>query len=335
MTSDASSQPIYARALLPTSILTQLLRNSIFLGFHLTVGLVYWAGVSWEALALCLGMYYVRMFGITAGYHRLFAHKTYKTSRVVQFLIGLLGTLALQKGVLWWAAHHRNHHTLSDQPGDVHSPKDGFWHSHILWISRPENDVTHWKKVPDLAKYPELVFLERAYLGIFVAMCVAFYYTLGFQAMVWGCFVSTVLLWHGTFTINSLCHIFGRRVYATTDTSRNSFLLALITMGEGWHNNHHYYQAAAHQGFRWWEVDVSYYLIVAMEKLGLVWGVKRASERVIAGRLGKEDYLLANGVPDVGMGEAAAESEPAEPALTLPTPAAGPAPVGAALDKAR
>jgi len=302
----------------------QFFRNLIYLGFHGSLLCLIWAGVSWEAVALCFGMYYVRMFGITAGYHRLFAHKSYKTSRVMQFLLALLGTTALQKGVLWWAAHHRNHHTLSDMEGDVHSPKLGFWWSHMMWVADKSSDETHWKKVPDLAKYPELVALNALYLPIFVGMCVAFFFLLGFQAMVWGCFVSTILLWHGTFTINSLSHMFGKRVYATTDTSRNNFVLALLTMGEGWHNNHHFYQSSAHQGFRWWEIDMSYYILVVMEKLRLVWGVKRAPQSVIEGKLGGKDYLIANGAFDVGM--LAPEWDPQGKATPAPEPTPEPAP---------
>ncbi|MEZ6186993.1 MAG: acyl-CoA desaturase [Planctomycetota bacterium] len=293
----------------------QFFRNLVYLGFHGSALCVIWAGISWQAVALCVGMYYLRMFGITAGYHRLFSHKTYKTSRPVQFVMALLGTLALQKGVLWWAAHHRNHHTHSDTERDVHSPKLGFWWSHMMWVADKSSDETHFEKVPDLMKYPELVWLNRLYLPIFVGMCVAFHFLLGFQAMVWGCFISTILLWHGTFTINSLSHMIGKRVYATTDTSRNNFVLALLTMGEGWHNNHHFYQAAAHQGFRWWEIDASYYAIVAMEKLGLVWGVKRAPQSVIEGKLGGKDFLIANGAFDVGM--LAPEWDPNRPAAAV------------------
>jgi stearoyl-CoA desaturase (delta-9 desaturase) len=239
-------------------------------------------GWSWAGLGLALAMYFLRMFGITAGYHRYFSHRSFKTSRVGQFVLALLGTLAAQKGVLWWAAHHRHHHKYSDQPDDVHSPRQrGFFWSHVGWILSRKHQVLHWDRVKDLARYPELRFLQRFELLITVGFATLLYVVAGgFWGLLWGFFVSTTLLWHGTFTINSFAHIIGRRRYDTTDDSRNSFLLALITMGEGWHNNHHYYQRATAQGFYWWEIDVSYYVLLAMSWLGLVWDVSKPPRAV-------------------------------------------------------
>jgi stearoyl-CoA desaturase (Delta-9 desaturase) len=250
-----------------------LVRSLPFFAVHAAaiVG-VFWIGFSWSGLALALGLYAVRMFGVTGAYHRYFSHRTYKTSRWFQFVLAMLAMTSVQKGVLWWAAHHRHHHRLSDQPGDTHSVKqDGFWWSHVGWILAPQNANTDYDKIKDLAKYPELRFFDRHYYLPAVAYAVALYALGGTWALYWGFAVSTTLLWHGTFTINSLSHVFGGRRYVTTDDSRNNFWLALITLGEGWHNNHHYYQRATNQGFFWWEIDVTFYVLKALSWVGLVW----------------------------------------------------------------
>jgi stearoyl-CoA desaturase (Delta-9 desaturase) len=246
-----------------------------FWGVHVAavVGVVL-LGWSWAGLALALAFYAVRMFGVTAGYHRYFSHRAYRTGRGFQFFLGLLGTLSLQKGVLWWAAHHRAHHKHSDQPEDVHSVRqDGFWWSHVGWILSRRYEAVDRDRIKDFARYPELCWLDRHYLIPPIAMAVVLFLVGGAWALVWGFFVSTTLLWHGTFTINSLAHLIGRRRYRTTDDSKNSLVLALITLGEGWHNNHHYYQRAANQGFFWWEIDVTYYVLRALAAVGLVWDV--------------------------------------------------------------
>jgi stearoyl-CoA desaturase (delta-9 desaturase) len=228
------------------------------------------------------------MFAITGAYHRYFAHRTYKTSRPVQFALALLGTTALQKGPLWWAAHHRTHHRFSDTEKDIHSPaRRGFFWAHVGWILADDYDETDWARIPDFARFRELRLLDSYHVVPFILLCVLVYFALGFPSLVWGCFVSTVLLWHGTFAINSLAHVFGRRDYETLDTSKNSFLLALLTMGEGWHNNHHHYQASANQGFRWWQVDFTFYILAGLEKLGLIWDMKRAPADVVSGTRAK------------------------------------------------
>lgn len=250
-----------------------VVRSLPFFAVHAwaVVGL-FWMGWSWSGLALALGLYAVRMFGVTGAYHRYFSHRTYKTSRPFQLVLALLAMTSVQKGVLWWAAHHRHHHRMSDQPGDTHSVKqDGFWWSHVGWILSPDNHGTDYAKVKDLARYPELVFFDRFYYLPAIAYAVTLYLVGGMWALYWGFAVSTTLLWHGTFTINSLSHVFGKRRYVTTDDSRNNLWLALITLGEGWHNNHHYYQRATNQGFFWWEIDVTFYVLKALSWVGLVW----------------------------------------------------------------
>jgi stearoyl-CoA desaturase (delta-9 desaturase) len=245
---------------------------------------VWFVEVSVGAVLLCLGLYYLRMFGITAGYHRYFSHRAYKTGRVMQFLLALLGTLSVQKGVLWWAAHHRDHHKLSDTPEDIHSPvQRGFFFSHVGWILCHKNDATKYDRIKDFARYPELVWLNEHFLVPQVALAVLLLLLGGASALIWGFFMSTVLLWHGTFSINSLAHVFGRKRYQTGDESRNSLILALLTMGEGWHNNHHYYQSTANQGFFWWEIDMSYYLLRALSWFGLVWDLRTPPAWVLEG----------------------------------------------------
>src|SRR5580704_5722536 len=210
-------------------------------------------GWSWRGLALAVALYYVRMFWVTAGYHRYFSHRTFRTSRAMQLVFAVLAMTSAQKGVLWWAGHHRTHHKYSDLPGDVHSVKrDGFLWSHVGWIISKRYEPTDLAKVQDLAKYPELRWLDRWFLVPPIALALLLFVAFGPWALVWGFFVSTTLLWHGTFTINSLSHMFGRRRYPTTDNSKNSALLAVVTLGEGWHNNHHYYPRSTRQGFYWW-----------------------------------------------------------------------------------
>ncbi len=257
-------------------------RSIPFFVIHaLAVAGVVWLGWSWSGLLLAVALYYVRMFGVTGGYHRYFSHKSFKTSRFMQFMLALLATSSAQKGVIWWASHHRHHHKHSDQMGDVHSAKlDGFWWSHVGWILSDKFETTDEAKVKDLTRYPELMWLEKYYLVPPTVLGVGLFLAGGWWALVWGLFVSTTLLWHGTFTINSLTHVWGSTRYKTTDNSRNNLLLALITMGEGWHNNHHYYQRSARQGFFWYEIDLTYYVLRAMAAVGLIWDLVKVPREV-------------------------------------------------------
>jgi stearoyl-CoA desaturase (delta-9 desaturase) len=254
-----------------------------FLGVHLVaVAGVAVLGWSWKGVVLALAFCYLRIFAITAGYHRYFSHRTYKTSRVFQFLLALLGTMSVQKGVLWWAAHHRAHHKYSDSPRDIHSARQrGFWWSHVGWILSDTYQETDWKRIPDFAKYPELRWLNKHYLVPPVALAVGIWLVGSWHALLWGFFVSTVLCWHFTFTINSFTHLIGRRRYKTTDDSRNSLFFALLTLGEGWHNNHHYYQASVNQGFFWWEIDITYYILKVLSWMRVVWDLKKPPKKVL------------------------------------------------------
>ncbi len=259
------------------------LRSAPFWGVHVAaVAGVAALGWSWTGLALALALYFVRMFFITAGYHRYFSHRTFQTGRAMQLVLALGGTLALQKGVLWWAANHRVHHRYSDQPQDVHSPRQrGLYWSHVGWILSDEHQHTRWDQVRDLARFPELRWLNRHWMAPPVLMALLLLALGGPWALVWGFFVSTTLLWHGTFLVNSLAHRIGRRRFATRDDSRNSALIALLTLGEGWHNNHHHYPGMARQGLAWYELDVSYYVLRLLERLGLIHDLRRPPRRVL------------------------------------------------------
>jgi stearoyl-CoA desaturase (delta-9 desaturase) len=271
----------------------ELLRIIPFITVHAGVLLVFWVGFSWIAVVVAVTLYVVRMFAITAFYHRYFAHRAFKTSRSVQFLFAYLGNSAAQRGPLWWAAHHRHHHRYTDQPEDTHSPKQhGFLWSHLLWFLTNKSFRTHSERIKDYCVYPELVWIDRFDSVAPVSLVVLLFglgaglnhffpglYTNGLQMVVWGFAISTVALYHATFTINSLSHMFGSQRYDTGDTSRNNALLALLTLGEGWHNNHHHYAGAARQGFFWWELDFTYYILKLFSLFGIVHHLKPLPEK--------------------------------------------------------
>ncbi|MBX3202399.1 MAG: acyl-CoA desaturase [Labilithrix sp.] len=243
-------------------------------------------GWSWKGFALAMALYFIRMFGVTGAYHRYFSHRTYRTSRWFQFVLAWLAQTSFQKGALWWAAHHRDHHKYSDTKLDPHSwREEGFWWSHVGWILSRNTEETDFKKIGDLARYPELRWLNTYHLVPGVLLGVGLWLAGGWHALVWGLFVSTSLLWHGTFAINSLAHWWGRRRYPTTDDSKNSLALALVTMGEGWHNNHHYYPRSVRQGFFWWEIDCTYYILRALSVVGLVWDLHVPPKAVLEGNI--------------------------------------------------
>jgi stearoyl-CoA desaturase (delta-9 desaturase) len=245
------------------------------------VGLFFFS-VTWKGIALCVGMYYLRMFALTAGYHRYFSHRSYKTSRWFQFVLAFLGTLNVQKGVLWWAANHRHHHRYSDKPEDLHSPvQRGFWWSHVGWVLCSTYTKMKDDQIRDFTQYPELRWINKHYLIPVVAFAALIRYLAGWDGFFWGFVVSTVVLWHGTFTVNSLTHVWGKRRFKTSDDSRNNFWIALITMGEGWHNNHHHYMSSARQGFFWWELDMSYLILRGLAVLGIVWDVRDPPDHML------------------------------------------------------
>jgi stearoyl-CoA desaturase (Delta-9 desaturase) len=267
-----------------------------FILLHLLPLLAIFTGVSRTAVVLCVVLYASRMFFITAGYHRYFSHRSYRLNRFWQFVFAFGGGTAAQKGALWWASHHRDHHRYSDTPRDIHSPtQKGFFWSHVGWILCDKYAATEYDRIKDFAKYPELVFLNKQDWIAPWVLGFACFFIGGWSGLLIGFFLSTVLLWHATFTVNSLAHVMGRRRYATEDTSRNSALIATLTMGEGWHNNHHYYQASARQGFFWWEWDPTYYVLKVLSWLHIVRGLRTPPARVRAVN------RVAQGTFDIGM----------------------------------
>jgi stearoyl-CoA desaturase (delta-9 desaturase) len=284
----------------PFSIMN-VVKQGVFWSVHLACLAVIWVGFSWVAFAVCMALYVIRMFAITGVYHRYFSHRSYETSRWFQFVLALLGTTAAQKGPIWWASHHRHHHRHSDTEEDIHSPiVHGIYFAHIGWVLSSEFLEPRLDLVKDLTKYKELRWLEKYnvipvvllavatfFLGVYLEHAFPTLGTSGWQMLVWGFFVSTVLLYHGTFCINSFTHLIGKRRFPSTDHSRNHWLLALITLGEGWHNNHHYYPGSERQGFYWWEIDVSHYILKVLSWFGLVWDLRVPPARVYeaAGKL--------------------------------------------------
>ncbi len=271
------------------------LRVIPFIALHLACLMALYTGVSGFAIAFAVGFFVLRMFAITGFYHRYFAHKTFKTSRVAQFLFGVLGASAAQRGPLWWAAHHRHHHQHSDAEEDLHSPHHGgFWWSHFGWFTCDAGFAMNERRVKDWMKFPELRFLNRfdslvpalaavlIYgLGEFLAATAPHLGTNGLQLLTWGFFISTVVLFHATVSINSLSHVWGKRRFDTDDDSRNNGWLALITLGEGWHNNHHRWPQSVRQGFRWYEIDVTWYGLWLLSKLGIIWDMNPIPDHVV------------------------------------------------------
>ncbi|MEQ9617349.1 MAG: acyl-CoA desaturase [Phycisphaerales bacterium] len=271
------------------------LRCLPFIALHLGCLAVFLVGWSWIALATAVAMYVFHMFAITAFYHRYFSHRAFKTSRAFQFLMAVAATSSAQRGPLWWAAHHRHHHKHSDDEHDYHSPsRHGLLMSHIGWFMTkgafrtPERYVRDWSRFAELRfintfDWLSPVLLAGALFGLgeLLARFAPGLGANGWQMFVWAFVVSTVAVYHVTYTINSLAHRYGTQPYNTGDDSRNSFLLAVLTLGEGWHNNHHYFPASARQGFRWWQVDLTYYGLRVLEMTGLIWGLRAVPARVL------------------------------------------------------
>lgn len=255
-----------------------------FIGLHLAVVGVFFTGFTTEAVIICASLYALRVFALTAGYHRYFAHRSYKTGRVFQFLLAFFGGAALQRGALWWAAKHREHHRYSDQPEDAHSPRQyGFWDSHVGWVFRDARQQADLEMIPEFTRYPELMWLNKYDWVPGVLLGILSFIIGGWAGFFAGFILSTVLVYHVTFLVNSLAHVTGRQRYLTGDDSRNCWWIALLTFGEGWHNNHHYYMASARQGFRWYELDISYLILRLFEKLGFVWDLHAPPDSIVAG----------------------------------------------------
>jgi stearoyl-CoA desaturase (delta-9 desaturase) len=271
------------------------IRAAPYIFMHVACLGVFFVGWSWLAVSVAVFLYALRVFTLTAFYHRYFSHRSFKTWRIVQFVFGVIGCSAVQRGPLWWAAHHRHHHVHSDDPEDLHSPRQkGLIWAHMGWFLTPKAFKTNHKIIPDFAKYPELRFINEYDLIVPVALALSLFGfgwlvewgapesgVTGWQMLVWGFFISTIAVYHVTYLVNSATHIIGTRRYHTKDDSKNSMIVALLTFGEGWHNNHHYYPNSTRQGFFWWEIDISYYILSFMSMLGLVWDLKAVPQRIL------------------------------------------------------
>jgi stearoyl-CoA desaturase (delta-9 desaturase) len=251
----------------------------LFVVLHVIAGIgLFYFSFTWKMALLVVASYYFQMFGVTGGYHRYFSHRSFKTGRAFQFVLAWLAQTSIQKGTLWWAANHRHHHKYSDKEPDPHSPLlYGFLHSHMGWFLFTEKHVpTQWEYIPDLSRYKELVWLNEYNWVPGLVYGTLMMLIGGPATFFWGFLVSLILVWHGTFTINSLSHVYGSVRYKTDDTSKNNFILAIITMGEGWHNNHHTYCSSANQGFFWYEIDMTWCVLKMLSWVGLVWDMRDA-----------------------------------------------------------
>ncbi len=259
-----------------------------------TAVMVFWSrGVGWLEVTLCGGMYLVTVLGVTMGYHRLFTHRAFKCAPVLRWILGAMGSMAAQGPVFFWVGSHRRHHQHSDDEGDPHSPHAGgrsgalavlrgWWHAHIGWmlVPAPQN---YFRLVADLMRDPAAAGVNRTYLA-WVACGLALPAAIGgivagnlagaFSGLLWGGLVRMFLVHHVTWSINSVCHLFGHAPYATTDESRNNAICAVLTLGEGWHNNHHAFPSSARHGLRWWQVDAIYGLVCLLQRIGWVWDVR-------------------------------------------------------------
>jgi stearoyl-CoA desaturase (delta-9 desaturase) len=289
-----------------------------FILVHLACLGAIWSGITWQSVVICLVLYWGRIFAIGAGYHRYFAHRAYSTSRAFQFVLAAMSQSTAQKSVLWWASKHRHHHLYSDTQYDVHSPRHkGFLYSHIGWIFARRHDATDLTKIADFARYPELMWLHRYERVPAFALAVICFLVAGWPGLFVGFFWSTVFVFHSTFSINSLAHVLGKKRYLTGDDSRNNWLLALFTMGEGWHNNHHAYQSSVRQGFKWWEIDLTFYVLVALSWVGIVWDLKYPPRAVV-----RNEHRLGSRIVSRAAAQLAASFHPEGLAIA----------VGAALD---
>ena len=262
-----------------------------FILIHFGALAAFWTHFEWYLVWVALFLFVIRMFAITGFYHRYFAHKTFKTSRLMQFIFAFIGSTAAQRGPIWWASHHRRHHLNSDRHNDHHSPHTHhFLWSHMGWFLAKKNFLTDRKVVRDLIKFKELVLIDRfdwlppvlLLLSLFV---IGDYLSLtsgisGLNMVIWGFCVSTILVYHCTFAVNSIAHLWGTQRYNTKEESKNNFFVALLTFGEGWHNNHHHYPGSIRQGFYWWEVDLTYYALRFLSFFGIVYNLRTVSKAI-------------------------------------------------------
>jgi stearoyl-CoA desaturase (delta-9 desaturase) len=236
-------------------------------------------------LVILLVAYFAIGLGVTIGYHRMITHQSFTTSAPLKALILIIGCMSFEGSPITWAATHLKHHAHSDDHDDPHSPLKGFWHAHMGWLFSLKNFADPKRYVPHLIKDPVIKWVDDyALLWLFSALFIPFLLS-GWTGLLWGGVVRIFLTTHITWSVNSVCHTFGRRAFVTTDRSHNNWVVGLLGFGEGWHNNHHAFPASAFHGLYWWQFDLSGIIIGLLERCGLVWEVKRVKPEILAARV--------------------------------------------------
>jgi len=265
-------------------VLSNIVQATIFWVVQASALLVFAVPFRWAFLGLWAASHFLRAIGLTLVFHRYLAHRAFRMNRVARFVWTFIGTAAMQKGPLWWAGHHVNHHRFADREGDPHSPMiSGFYYAHVGWFL---HDTKHDRVeatnpvIRDFSTVPEIAWLDRYFFLPPAALAATLFLAGGWPWLVYGFCLPTMTLAHATFAINTVNHMFGSRRFDTLDESRNNPLTAFFAVGEGWHNNHHRYQRAARNGFYWWEVDVTWYVIRLMSAVGLAWNVQGVPRRI-------------------------------------------------------
>ncbi len=273
-----------------------------FTGLLAAIALLWGRGFSWVDLGLLLGMYLLSALGITVGFHRLFAHHSFEAGRVTRFVLAALGSMAVEAPLLKWVAVHRRHHQHSDRPGDPHSPHGhgdgglgllrGLWYAHLGWLFRADSpDLPHYVKdlrADGAARLASALFVLWVAVGLLTPAALGWWLSGGWLGallgLLWGGLARIFLVHHVTWSINSVCHLWGRRPFPSHDESRNNTLFGVLALGEGWHNNHHAFPTSARHGLRWWQLDLSYSVIRALALLGLAWNVRLPRHQALAGQ---------------------------------------------------
>lgn len=296
-----------------------------FLGFITAIVLLWGGVVSALDLAIFAVMYLISGIGITVGYHRLFTHRSFETKPAVRATLGIAGSMSLQGAVIHWVADHRKHHDFSDEEGDPHSPHlhgkpglrgvmAGMWHSHTGWLFDRAERASARRYARDLREDPLMQFVDRWFpawvlLGLAIPFVLGFALSGGaweaaFTALLWGGLVRIFLQHHATWSVNSVCHMYGNRPFEVDDQSRNNWAVAFVSLGEGWHHNHHAFPTSAKHGLQRRQIDPSYGFILMLEKLGLAWNVRRPNETEIERKRRTESGATGPGTPEPDAGAA-------------------------------
>jgi stearoyl-CoA desaturase (delta-9 desaturase) len=263
--------------------------------------------VSWRDLAILAGMYVCITFGVTVGFHRMLTHRSFQANPVIKFVLLVFGSMSLEGSALEWAATHTKHHAQADREGDPHSPVEGFFHAHLSWLFKdrmadPNVYARH------LMKDKIVMFVSKTFL-LWVLLSLVIPFALGgWTGLLWGGLVRIFLVHHVTWSVNSICHTFGKRMFETPDQSRNEWVVGLLAFGEGWHNNHHAFPRSAFHGMRWWQIDFSAYLILVLERVGLVRDVYRVPNEMLKKRYSNDKQDAVEAVSLVEPKEALAPS---------------------------